>query len=151
MPSTFTGIEIGKRSLFAHQQGLHTVGHNLSNADKEGYSRQRVEMNPADPIFMPAMNREERPGQIGQGVEVERVERIKDMMLEGRIIAESSGQGYWESRDKYILMLEQLYNEPSDISVRSLCSGVIEILLFSTAHMSVPSSTSQCGSPRTIQ
>ena len=66
MPSTFTGIEIGKRSLFAHQQGLHTVGHNLSNADKDGYSRQRVEMNPADPIFMPAMNREERAGQLGQ-------------------------------------------------------------------------------------
>jgi len=120
MPSTFTGIEIGKRSLFAHQQGLHTIGHNLSNADKDGYSRQRVEMNPADPIFMPAMNREERAGQLGQGVEVERIERVKDMLLEGRIVAEAAGQGYWEARDKYILMLEKVTNEPSEISVRSL-------------------------------
>jgi flagellar hook-associated protein 1 FlgK len=120
MPSTFAGIEIGKRSLIAHTQGLFTIGHNMSNAAKEGYSRQRIEMNPADPIYMPALNREERAGQIGQGVEVERIERVKDMMLEGRIVTEASGQGYWEYRDKYILMLEQVYNEPSDLSVRSL-------------------------------
>jgi flagellar hook-associated protein 1 FlgK len=30
MASTFSGIEIGKRSLNAHQQGLSTIGHNLS-------------------------------------------------------------------------------------------------------------------------
>ena len=49
MPSTFTGIEIGKKSLAAHNQGLYTVGHNMSNATKEGYSRQRIEMNPSPP------------------------------------------------------------------------------------------------------
>ena len=43
MPSTFAGIEIGKRSLIAHNQGLFTIGHNISNAAKEGYSRQRIE------------------------------------------------------------------------------------------------------------
>ena len=123
MPSAFSGIEIGKKSLIAHNQGLHTIGHNLSNVSKEGYSRQRVEMNPSPPIYDPALNREERAGQIGQGVTVERVERIKDMILEGRIIAETSGQGYWSMRDKYILMMEQVYNEPTELSVRSLMSS----------------------------
>lgn len=120
MPSAFEGIEIGKRSLIAHTQGLHTIGHNISNAAREGYSRQRVEMNPFSPIYDPALNREERAGQIGQGVEVERVRRIKDMILEGRIISETSGQGYWAARDKFLLMAEQVYNEPTELSVRSL-------------------------------
>jgi flagellar hook-associated protein 1 FlgK len=66
------------------------------------------------------LNREETPGQIGQGVEVSRIERIKDMLLEGRIVSEQNVQGYWDSRDKYILMLEQVYNEPTDHSVRAL-------------------------------
>ena len=67
MPSTFAGIEIGKRSLIGHTLGLNTIGHNLSNASVEGYSRQRVEMKASDPIFMPGLNRELYPGQLGHG------------------------------------------------------------------------------------
>jgi flagellar hook-associated protein 1 FlgK len=119
MPSTFMGIEIGKRSLIGHNLGLNTIGHNLSNASVEGYSRQRVEMRANDPIYMPGLNRELYPGQLGQGMEASRIERIKDMLLEGRIVSESSGEGYWTARDKYVLLLEQIYNEPTEFSVRS--------------------------------
>ncbi len=120
MQSTFTGIEMGKRSLIAHQQGLTTVGHNLSNAGTEGYSRQRVQLNPTDPLYVPQLNREETPGQIGQGVGVASIERIKDEILEGRIVKRANGQGYWGARDKYLLMVEQVYNEPTDLGVRAL-------------------------------
>ncbi|MGC9311453.1 MAG: flagellar hook-associated protein FlgK [Sediminispirochaetaceae bacterium] len=120
MHSTFTGIEIGKRSLIAHNQGMSTIGHNLGNAAVDGYNRQRVEMKAFDPIFMPGFNRAETAGQLGQGVTAERIERIHDEILEGRIVAQANGKGYWELRDKYVLMLEQVYNEPEDISVRAL-------------------------------
>ena len=120
MQSTFAPIELGKRGLVATTQGLQTVGHNMSNASVEGYSRQRVEMTAIPPLYEPQLNREETPGQIGQGVEVSRIERIKDMLLEGRIVSEQNVQGYWDSRDKYILMMEQVYNEPTDHSVRAL-------------------------------
>jgi flagellar hook-associated protein 1 FlgK len=120
MPSTFMGIEIGKRSLIGHTLGLNTIGHNLSNASVEGYSRQRVEMRASDPIYMPGLNRELYPGQLGQGMEVSRIERVRDLLLEGRIVNESAGQGYWGARDKYVLLLEQIYNEPTEVSVRSM-------------------------------
>ncbi|MBA7466405.1 Flagellar hook-associated protein 1 [subsurface metagenome] len=120
MPSTFAGIEIGKRSLIGHTLGLNTIGHNLSNASVEGYSRQRIEMKATDPIYMPGLNRELYPGQLGQGMEASRIERVRDMLLEGRIINETAGEGYWGARDKYILLLEQIYNEPTEVSVRSL-------------------------------
>jgi flagellar hook-associated protein 1 FlgK len=118
--STFGGIELGKRGLIATTEGLQTVGHNMSNASVEGYSRQRVQMAATSPLYEPQLNREETPGQIGQGVDVTRIERIKDMLLEGRIVSEQNVQGYWESRDKYVLMMEQVYNEPTDHSVRAL-------------------------------
>ncbi|HUI69358.1 MAG TPA: flagellar hook-associated protein FlgK [Spirochaetia bacterium] len=120
MQSTFAPIELGKRGLVATTQGIQTVGHNLSNASVEGYSRQRVEMTASSPLYEPQLNRELTPGQIGQGVEVSRIERIKDMLLEGRIVSEQNLQGYWDARDKYILMMEQVYNEPTDHSVRTL-------------------------------
>ena len=120
MASTFSGIEMGKRSLQAHTTALSTVGHNLSNASTEGYSRQRVNLSPTDPLYKPEMNREERPGQIGQGVDVASIERVKDSLLENRILAQGDNSGYWKSRDEYIMMVEQVYNEPTDISVRSL-------------------------------
>jgi flagellar hook-associated protein 1 FlgK len=119
MTSTFLGIEIGKRAVVAHQQALNTTGHNITNASTEGYSRQRVEMSPFEPIYLPGLNREETPGQIGQGTMVERIERIRDQLLDQRIIAQSSGEGYWGARDPYIRMAEQLYLEVGDNSIRS--------------------------------
>ncbi|MFQ3621535.1 MAG: flagellar hook-associated protein FlgK, partial [Spirochaetales bacterium] len=58
-------------------------------------------------------------GQIGQGTSVSRIERIRDELLEGRIIAQTNGEFYWQTRDKYLLMLEKVYNEPMEVSVRS--------------------------------
>lgn len=120
MQSTFSGIEIGKRSLIAHTQGMTTVGHNLSNASVEGYSRQRVHFKATDPLYMPQLNRENTPGQIGQGVDITRIERVHDELLEGKIVSRANGRGYWETRDNYMLQLEQVYNEPTESSVRTM-------------------------------
>lgn len=120
MHSTFTGIEIGKRSLVAHTKALSTIGHNISNSATEGYSRQRTEMEPFHPIFMPSLNRAETAGQLGQGVTAQRVERIHDEILEGRIVGQANGEGYWKTRDRYMKMVENVYNEPEEISVRGL-------------------------------
>ncbi len=119
MQSTFAGIELGKRSLNAHNQALNTVGHNLANASADGYSRQRVQLSASDPLYAPELEREQTPGQIGQGVDISRIERVKDDLLEGRIDSESGLEGYWGTRDKYLLQLEQIHNEPSDSSVRT--------------------------------
>ena len=119
MTSTFMGLEIGRRGVQAHQRALATVGHNLDNINTQGFSRQRVEMSAFEPIFLPALNRAETPGQIGQGVSVERVERIRDELLDRRIVAQASGAGYWSVRDRYVNEMEQLYLETGLNSVRS--------------------------------
>jgi flagellar hook-associated protein 1 FlgK len=119
MTSTFMGIEIGKRGVQAHQQALNVTGHNLTNASTEGYSRQRIEMAAFEPIYLPGLNREETPGQIGQGTVVERIERIRDQLLDKQIVAQASAEGYWQSRDSYVRKMDQIYLEPGDNSIRS--------------------------------
>lgn len=68
MDSTFSGIEIGKRSLFAHKDAMNTVGHNLSNATKPGYSRQRVTMKTEIPLYAPQLNRAKKQDNWDRGL-----------------------------------------------------------------------------------
>ena len=118
MASTFAGIELGKRSLMASSEAIQTTGHNISNADTEGYSRQRVQFRAVDPLDRPDLTRAERAGQIGQGVTVESVSRVRDELLDQRIVEQTSTESYWATRDKYYTRLDQIYNEPLDVSVR---------------------------------
>jgi flagellar hook-associated protein 1 FlgK len=119
MTSTFTGIEIGKRAVNANEQAISVTGHNISNASTEGYSRQRARLSTFAPIYLPGLNRENTAGQIGMGVTVERIERVRDQLLDKRIASQSSREGYWQTRDPYVRMLEQVYLEPGENSIRS--------------------------------
>ncbi|GMO31064.1 MAG: flagellar hook-associated protein FlgK [Termitinemataceae bacterium] len=119
MTSTFSPLELGKRAVNAHQQALQITGHNLSNANTEGYSRQRVEFVEFEPIYMPGLNREETPGQIGQGVVVSRIERIRDQLLDQQIVSHAGEEGYWNARDPYVRMMEKMYLEVGNNSIRS--------------------------------
>ncbi len=117
--SSFAGIEMGKRSLMAQSTSIQTAGHNISNADVDGFSRQRVNLQSFDPLYRPDLSRAERAGQIGQGIDVQSVERVRDELLESRIVAQTNQESYWTTREKYYSMIENIHNEPADISVRT--------------------------------
>lgn len=123
MSTLFSGIELGKRSLFSHQAGMHTIGHNISNINTDGYSRQRAELAAATPLTQIGNGRPQFAGQIGQGVINARVARIKDELLEGRILTQNSHAGYWDTQDRYLLQVSRIYNEPSDYSLRNAFDG----------------------------
>ncbi len=113
MTSTFHGIEMGKRSLITNTQALNIVGHNLNNLNTDGYSRQVIHLQAFEPIFMPDLTREERPGQMGQGVITADVVRVRDQLIDNRLIFEYSNFGYFDLRNKYIHQMELVYSEPS--------------------------------------
>ena len=119
MGSTFSGIELGKRSIMAHTDAITTAGHNISNANTEGYSRQRVQLKEFDPLYKPDLERAERAGMIGQGMDSQSINRVRDELLDQRITEQQHSESYWETRSKYYTMIEQIYNEPNDVSIRS--------------------------------
>ena len=88
---------MGKKGLVTHQAAINVTGHNVSNAETEGYSRQKVTLEVFDPLYIPGLTRENGPGQIGQGVQVEKILRARDMLLEDRILSEKNGLSYWEN------------------------------------------------------
>jgi flagellar hook-associated protein 1 FlgK len=115
--STFSGIELGKKGLVTHQAAIQVTGHNVSNAETDGYSRQKVTLEIFDPLYIPGLTRENTPGQIGQGVQVEKILRARDMLLEDRILSEKNGLSYWKSLSDWIYQVELIHNEPTDQSI----------------------------------
>ena len=114
MASTFLGIELGKRSLIAHQTGLHVIGQNLSNADNKTYSRQRAILTAVEPLYDPAFNRAERKGQIGQGVNIEAIRRERDIYLDVRIAGETSRRSFWETNQMNLRQIEDIHHALED-------------------------------------
>ncbi len=113
MISTFHGIEMGKRSLVAHTQAMNVTGQNLNNLNTEGYSRQKIELQTFSPLYIPGLSRENTPGQVGQGVEVATVRRIRDQLVDNRIISSSKDFGYFDMKNKYLHQMQLVYAEPS--------------------------------------
>jgi flagellar hook-associated protein 1 FlgK len=120
MRSTFHGLETAKRSLFTQQAALHTTGHNIANASTEGYTRQRVNMTAARPIEYPAWTRSTAPGQLGTGVEVTTIQRLREAFLDIQFRGENVKLGYYEATSDTLQKIERIFNEPSDNGLQTV-------------------------------
>lgn len=79
-------LTTGVSALNTSQNSLATVGHNISNVNTEGYSRQRLNQVTLPPNF-------EGTHYIGSGVTVGGVERLYDAFLATQIRTYTSQQG----------------------------------------------------------
>src|SRR5690625_3167035 len=112
--STFQGLELARKALFAQQGALYTTGHNIANVNTEGYSRQRVNFETSTPFPVPSRVQPKIPGQLGTGVEIGTVQRIRDKFLDMQFRAEHSRLGYWDTKQEALSRMENLLNEPSE-------------------------------------
>ncbi|MEO3947269.1 flagellar hook-associated protein FlgK [Gorillibacterium sp. CAU 1737] len=120
MRSTFSGLEIAKRSLFSQQTALQTTGHNIANTNTKGYSRQVVNLVASRPLEAVGMSSSAVPGQIGQGVEFSAINRIRERFLDSQFYNENKNYGDWSVRQDTLEKLETIMNEPSDTSIRTV-------------------------------
>lgn len=114
MRSTFMGLEASKRGLFTQQSALYTTGHNISNANTLGYSRQRVNMAATTGYPMAGLNSPTYPGHLGTGVEATSVQRMRDSFVDQKYRQETNKLGYWEAKSNSISQIEDILKEPSD-------------------------------------
>ena len=108
MRSTFMGLEASKRGLFTQQSALYTTGHNISNANTLGYSRQRVNMETTPGFPSPGLNTGKSAGHIGTGVQAHSVQRIRDEFVDRQYRQETNKLGYWQSTTQSISQMSQL-------------------------------------------
>lgn len=119
MASTFHGIETARRSLFTQQVGLNTLGHNIANANTEGYTRQRVTIQATRPMEAIGMMHSTAAGQLGTGVEAKAITRIRTAFLDEQFRDENTAAGSWQIRSETMSKLETIVNEPSDTGLRT--------------------------------
>ncbi|MGE7022740.1 flagellar hook-associated protein FlgK [Solibacillus cecembensis] len=117
MRSTFMGLESSKRGLYTQQSALYTTGHNISNANTLGYTRQRVNMETTPGYPGSGLNTMKTAGHIGTGVQAHSVQRIRDEFIDRQFRQETNKLGYWQSTTKSISQMEDIMSEPSEFGL----------------------------------
>jgi flagellar hook-associated protein 1 FlgK len=123
MASTFHGLETARRSLFTTQSALNTTGHNISNANTKGYSRQVVNMTASRPIDAVGFSKSTAAGQLGTGVEASSITRIREKFLDNQYRNEYKSYGNFSVQLDTLSKLEGIVNEPSDTGLRTVISN----------------------------
>ncbi|RNF38764.1 flagellar hook-associated protein FlgK [Planococcus salinus] len=118
MVSTFHGLELGRRGLTAGQASIATTGHNIANANTKGYSRQQVNNVTAQPLDTWTTGNV-NPGQLGSGVSVESITRVRDHFLDRQYRDQSGTLGQWQAKQATFDQLETVINEPSDTGLNA--------------------------------
>ncbi len=72
------------RGIQASQVGLDVVNQNISNANTEGYSRQRVSFEAYDAYATPQLTMSMNGGQIGMGVKMIGIDRIRNNFFDAQ-------------------------------------------------------------------
>ncbi|MDX9703175.1 MAG: flagellar hook-associated protein FlgK [Candidatus Auribacterota bacterium] len=119
--SIFSIFDIGVRALYAQQTALSVTGHNIANANTENYVRQRAELREAESI-------NSSPGQLGMGVKVEEIIRIKDEFTDFQLRKQLQTLGYFDTKNGILQQLENIFNEPSDNGLNSVISAFYDSL-----------------------
>lgn len=140
---TVSLYQTGVSGLLAAQQQLATTGHNISNVNTEGYTRQRAEQNAS-------LGLENGPNYIGSGTYVEDITRLYDQFsYKEQLINQSnlgsantlhaslnqlndimsfSGQAIMNSVEQFYQAVNGVADNPSDLGLRSIVLNQSETL-----------------------
>jgi flagellar hook-associated protein 1 FlgK len=105
---SFFGFQTAQRSLLAAQTALNVVNHNVSNANVEGYTRQRVDLATAYPLKTSGAG-----FFIGQGLDVTGITQLRDSFLDKQYRQEQAVQGEVKTAATLLGQTEGIIGEPS--------------------------------------
>lgn len=110
--SEFSGLNIGLTSLQTQRRGLELAAQNVANANTDGYSRQRLDLEsigaPSTPAFWSKFDGD------GSGVQVADVARFRDQFMEIQAALEHGSMANLDVGSTKMQAIQQLFNEPSD-------------------------------------
>ena len=114
MRSTFAGLNTMVRGVFSNQLGLDTVGHNITNASTEGYSRQSVNL---------AATRGQAVSSIygnvlvGTGVDSLSIERARNVYADKQYWNETSTQQYYKTAQVNYDKIEAVFDDSDNTGI----------------------------------
>jgi len=117
----FSALDIGRGGLQVAQIQLDTAGNNIASVNKEGFSRQRVDLLSRIPNPKPF-------GSVGRGVFVAGVERLRDAFLDRAYREEIASFGSAEQQAIYFARLEDIFDEPGDTGLSTRLNQFFDAL-----------------------
>lgn len=100
-------LNIGRMALYATQVGLSVTAHNIANVNTPGFSRQRLTLTTTTP-------HDERPGQIGTGVEASEIQRVYDQFIEVQLQGELADYQSLSTKTGIYEQLEIIFSGTED-------------------------------------
>ncbi|HLJ03320.1 MAG TPA: flagellar hook-associated protein FlgK [Solirubrobacteraceae bacterium] len=117
---TFTGLETALRGLTAAQAAIDTTGQNIANANNPGYSRQTAVLAESDSLDLPAFSNTTGHGvQLGTGVDVTTINRVRDQFLDVQYRAQNSATSGLQTASGLLQQVQTALAEPSTDGVTS--------------------------------
>lgn len=105
-------LSIARSALLTHQRAIDTTGHNIANANTEGYTRQRLALAAEVPLQTPI-------GQIGRGVTADGIERLRDGYLDQNFRRENGDLGRFGTLKDTLGQIEDIFGEPTSTGIAS--------------------------------
>lgn len=112
MANLFNTLHVGYSGLAAAQVGISTTGHNISNAENEGYTRQRVITAAATPLTT-------APGQVGNGTQIQDIKRVFDNFVFDRYSSVSSDKEYSDYEKQTLETLSTYFPEIDGVGIKA--------------------------------
>ncbi|MDR3560117.1 MAG: flagellar hook-associated protein FlgK [Negativicutes bacterium] len=116
MISTFSGLNTMIRGLTAQQLALNTVGHNVTNANTVGYSRQQVNLTASSPETIYGGSGQL---QVGTGVNIQSVTRARDTFMDQQYWAENGTLGYANGSQDALSKIESVFHDDADSGIQT--------------------------------
>ena len=121
---TLQGLQTALSGLLAEQQAMDVTGHNIANANTEGYSRQVAVLETNQAIPVPALSAITGQGaQLGTGVTVETYTRIRNAYIDAQWRAQNSALGGAAAQAEELEQAQSAFNEPSSTGIASQLSN----------------------------
>lgn len=118
--STFFGLNVGMSALDAAQQAESVISNNIANSNTPGYVQESPLLVEADPYpSYPSTNAPLIAGQMGQGTQVETIQRITNAFLNLQDRQNQGTSGMYDTLAQNMTQIEQIINEPSSQSLQN--------------------------------
>ena len=97
MASTFFGLTISYSGLQAASTSLNVTGHNVSNINTKGYSKQQASTEAAQ-----SLRTFSTYGMLGAGVKVTGVSQLRDSYYDEKYRNNQANYGEYEAKENYM-------------------------------------------------
>ncbi|MGH2859616.1 MAG: flagellar hook-associated protein FlgK [Solirubrobacteraceae bacterium] len=123
MIPTFTGYQTALKGLEAAQAAIDTTGENIANANTPGYTRQVVNTSESASLPIPAITQEGSQADLGTGVDVNSITRIRNQFLDIQYRAQNTATSAANTNSSTLQQVQTAVNEPSSNGIQAQLSN----------------------------